>query len=369
MNKIYITIGVIVIIVLAIIGFNSKSKVADNNPITIGAVLSLTGDAAPGGEYAKKGIDLAVKEINDKGGMHGRPVIVLIEDDHTDPKQTVSAYAKLKDVNKVEGVVGGVFDFVAQPMLPLALSNKLAFISPATFRIEGGLDLNEQSFVIMPDFKVVIRNLKEYLSKNNTEKLAVVHFKSTFGNEIAKTVDRVQKELGKSGIVDESYNQIGNNDFRTTIAKLKSQGVDTVFLDMVAGDPVNFLSRAKEMNFHPTFISYNGIIDSFAQETDKSLLENVIVLNWEVSSPAFIERYSTVYGAEPAKSAVKYYDSIYVMANAIAKSNDTAHVAQYIADNKFVTPNSTVSFTKDHTVENTPVKIQVIKNGKLVDWK
>ena len=363
-----IGIAVLVVIIAMTVSSHKTSTAVSTQPIKIGAVLSLTGFAAPWGEYQKKGIELAVKTINDKGGIDGRKVEVTIEDDTTDGKNAVSAYSKLVNINNVQGVIGGVFDFTAQPLIPLALNNKIPLISASNFRIAGGFDLNDQSFVMMTDFNKVIRGLKTYLAGNNTKKLAVVHFKSTFGKEIAKTLEAVAKENGLSGIIDESYGQIGTNDFKTTIAKLKQQGVDTVFLDMVGNDPVNFLKRSKELGFTPKIISYNGITDSFVNETDKSLLEGVVILNWEINSAEFTSLYKAQYDAVPAKSADKAFDAVYVLATALVHTSDSSPVASYIANNEFTTPNATIKFTPDHAVQNTPVEIDIVKGGVLVPY-
>ncbi len=372
MNKkiIWSVIGVIIIIV--IIGLVSKGHQASDTskgPIRIGAVISLTGFASPWGEYAKNGMNLAVKTINDKGGINGRQVELVIEDDNTDGKTGVSAFNKLLAIDHVQGIIGGVFDFTAQPLIPLALTNKVAFISGSNFRIAGGFDLNGQSFVMLTDFDKTIRKLQPYLAASPVKKLAVVHFKSTFGNEIAKTLDGVMKDLGKSGIIDEPYPALGITDFKTTILKLKSEGVDTVFLDMVGNDPLTFLRQSKQLGFTPTVISYNGILDAFTNEADKSLLNNVVVLNWEITTPQFTDLYQKAYGIAPTKSADKYFDAVYVLAQGIANSADTSQVAGYIGSNTFSTPNSTITFTSEHSVKDTNAVVEVMKDGKLVEWK
>ncbi|MDB5254311.1 MAG: Extracellular ligand-binding receptor [Parcubacteria group bacterium] len=362
----------VIIVILVIWGISkttgSKSVDSTKEPIKIGAVISLTGSAAPWGEYGKKAMELAVKEINAKGGIDGRQVNLLIEDDHTDGKQAVSGFNKLVSIDHVNGIIGGVFDFTAQPLLPLAHNEKITFISPSNFRIAGGFELNDQSFVMMSDFNKVLAAMKTYLGGENVQKLAVVHFKSTFGKEIATTLDTIMKDLGHGGIVEEEYTQIGNNDFKTTIAKLKAQNVDAVFLDTLGSDSVNFITRAKQANFKPAFISYNGLTDAFAEEKDKSLLENVVILNWEVTRPEFANLFQDSYGIAPSKSADKFYDAVYVLAQGIAGSKDNAQVASTIENSSYTTPNGEVKFTADHAAQSTNVKIQIIKQGKLVDY-
>lgn len=367
-----ISIVIAVVVILAIILAikpRATTTTIGNKPIRIGAVISLTGFASPWGEYAKNGIDLAVKNLNAKGGINGRMVEVVYEDDHTDAKDSVSAYSKLVNIDKVDGVIGSIFDFTSQPLLPLAVSNKTATLFPEVFRIPGAFEPNEHSFSMFPEFSKTLRELKSYLVTAGHRKLAVVHLQSAYGKEIAKTLDAVQKENGQTGIVNEEYLKIGGNDFRTTIAKLKAQNVDAVFLDMVADDPLNFIVQSKQLGFKPIFISYNGLTDAFANEKDKSLLEGVVILNWEISSPEFSTLYKNEYHAEPAKAADKSFDAVYVLANAIAKTGDKTKVASYIAGNTFSTPNSTITFGKDHVVESIPVVVNVIKNGIQVPFK
>jgi len=372
MNKkiIWSIVAIIIIIVIGVFISRSSNNTSqsNNNPIKIGAVLSLTGFAAPWGEYAKDGIDLAVKNINASGGINGRQVQVTFEDDATDGKQAVSAFNKLISIDHVQGVIGGVFDFTAQPLIPLALNNKITFISPSNFRIAGGFDLNDQSFVMLTDFNKTIQKLEPYLASSSIKKLAVVHYQSTFGSEISKTLNSVMTDLGRGGAIDAPYPSLGITDWKTTIIKLKSEGVDAVFLDMVGNDPLTFLRQAKQLGFAPQVISYNGIRDAFTNPSDQSLLSNVTILNWEVTTPAFADMYKQAYGTEATKSADKYFEAVYVLAQSIANSYDTAGVAGYIASTTFTTPNGVVSFTPDHAVKDTNVEIQVMRGGVAVPW-
>jgi len=360
-------LGAIVVVLGAWLLLDGEPKASQDNPIRVGAVVSLTGIAASYGEPARNAMQLAVDEINANGGIDGRAVELVVEDDQTKPDKAISAFRKLTGVDDVDGVVGGNFDFATAPLFPVADAEGVAFISPANMRIPGGLEPSGNNFVLMPDFAKVIRELKSYLETHETNKLGVVHFKSVFGTQIATTLSEVNSELGRGPIVDESYTTIGDNDFRTTVIKLKQQGVDTVFLDMVDVDPVNFLTVARDLDYHPTVISYYGIIDSFsAPNADKSLLEGVVVLDWESSSERFSKLYQERYGMAPVHSAEKSYISIYVMAEAIAKAGSKENVASYLSSNSFKTPSGTFRFNEDHAIDSTPVRLMMVRNGELI---
>lgn len=364
---IWIVVAIVVIVIIVVAGRKGVPSQSNSGPIRIGMVNSLTSFAAPWGEFAKKGADLAAKQINADGGINGRQVELITEDDGTDAKNSVTAYKKLVSVDKVDGVIGGVFDFSARAIMPLAEIDQVAMITPQNFRIPGALEPGSHSFVMMTDFSTVLEKLKLFIAESGAKKIAVIHFTSAWGAEIAQVIGSISSELGKGKIVDEAYQSLGNNDFKTTISKLKSAGVDLVFIDMFGNDTISFLNRSKELGFKPTILTYNGAVDGV--ENTNNMLENIVIIDWEIASPAFIDLFKKEYNEVPQKSAEKWFDAVYAMANGVANTTSTSAVASYIATHPVTTPNSTVSFTSVHTVAEIPVEIKVMKNGVLVPWK
>ncbi len=367
---IYIVVIVALVGVLVIASKNSGSSqgVSDTNPILIGAPISLSGPAASFGEYAKQGMDLAVNEINDKGGIKGRKVVIIYEDDRTDAKSSLSAFNKLVNIDKVDGLIGGLWDFVAQPLIPLAKTSDVAYISPSNFRVEGSFELNSNSFVMFTDFSRVIWKLEEYFRREEVKKIGIVHFSSSFGVELKRVITDITNKIGKGPVVAEPYLAFNNHDFKTIIAKLKQQQVDALFIDMVDSDTINFLTKSKELGYNPKIITYVGAYDAF-QENNKDLLEGLVVLNFELSSKDFSEKFKKAYGRESGKSANRAYDAVYVMAEAIANTESRDQVAEYIESHTFKTPNSAITFLPTHQVERSDVQLDIYQNGALIPLK
>ncbi|HEX7724623.1 MAG TPA: ABC transporter substrate-binding protein [Candidatus Paceibacterota bacterium] len=368
---IWLTGLVVAVVVLAFISIHRAAPEHQQSglePIRIGVVASLTGIAAPWGESMKNGIDLAISQINAVGGVGGRPVQVIYEDDHTDSKAAISAYRKLVDVDHVSGIIGSVFDFTTQPLLPLAESDKIALITPPSFRIEGSFELGDHSFTGLVTFDDMLLHYAQIFDTENIHKLGIIHFTSSWGTEISKTFRSLMIESGKPAPVEEIYNHLGGNDYRTALTKLKAAGVDAVFFDTLGDDTVNLLKNAKLLGFYPKFLTYTGNLEAFNDQADKSLIEGIILVNWEVTSPAFNAMYQKAYAKPAEKSADKGFDALYIMADAISHTTQRSDVAAYIASHSFTTPNATVSFRPDHTVVSTPIEIDVVKNGVLVPW-
>ncbi len=344
------------------------------NPIKIGASISLTGVAADFGQMSKKAMELAVEEINAKVGVDGRKVELYIEDDQTDPKSAVSAYRKLVDVNKVEAVVGGIFDFTAQPIFPLAEKDKVTFISPVNFVIDGSFEMNPYSFVMYPRFDQVVRELDSVIASKNIKTLGMIRFESGFGESIQNTLKSImQKQNGQ--FVAETYKAIGGSDFRTNILKLtdsalKGNKLDAVFLDMLDFDIVKYLGDSKNLGFKKQIIGYTTLRDVLKNDkVNKADLEGAIMLDWEIPSAEFSRTFEAKYGEVPRRGANKSYDAVYVLAEAIARSEGKENIPKYIESNRFSTKGGAFSFGQNRAVTDTSVKVFQVKSGQLVEIK
>lgn len=367
MKNTIIWVVVVAVVILGLVWMNKKKEPISGEPIKIGAIISQTGVASAFGEMSKYGIEMAVKEINEGGGIDGRLIEVVYEDDRTDPKAALGLYQKLTGIDHVDAIIGSNFDFVTQPIFAVAKDGDTVIISPSNPRIAGVFDTNSHSFVMMSDFSKIIYSLESYLSSSEYKKLAVVHFDSGFGAEIVKTLAAINQKLGKPEVTNESYKQIGNNDFRTIILKLKQAGVDAVFLDMVTIDPVTFMNQSKQLGYKPQVITYDSVKDSLAIEgTDKSLFDGVVVLNWNMTPESFDKKFREMYKIDPANSVNRAYDAIYILAEAISKAKEKSEIPTILENTKFKTPNGTFQFSPEHAAQNTETAIQVIKGGKLI---
>ncbi|MBU3668498.1 MAG: ABC transporter substrate-binding protein [Candidatus Taylorbacteria bacterium] len=375
MKNIYTYIGILIVIVAAfLIKGPVHNREETNVPIRIGASLSLTGVAADFGGMAKKAADLAVKEINAEGGINGRKIELYVEDDQTDPKTAVSAYRKLVDVHNVDAVIGGIFDFTAQPVLPLALKDKVTYVSPVNFVIDGTFEMNPYTFVMYPEFPQVIRELDTVIKDKKIKQLGMIRYDSGFSASIEKTLKSIMSSIG-GDMVTETYKAIGSSDFRTNVLKitdasLGDKKVDAVFLDMLDFDIVKYLADTKNLGFNKQLVGYTTMRDVLSNpKVDKSQIEGAIMIDWEIPSDEFIKRFVHAYGEKPRRGANKTYDAIYMLAEAIAHTEDRQSVPEYIKSNSFNTIGGQFKFNEKHSVLTTPVKIFEIRNGVLVELK
>ncbi len=348
-------LGLVGVVLLALVGFGLFSTGTENSErIRLGAIISETGVAASFGEMSRKGIELAVDEINDAGGMDGRMVEVVFEDDATDPTKALSAYRKLTSVDGVSAIIGSNFDFVTQPLFAAAKDGSVVVVTPSSPYYAEYFGENKNAFFMMTNLPKIVGTFDAYLRTEEYSKIGILRYPSVFGEVFAEELD---------ASVDETYAEIGNNDFRTQILKLKSAGVDLVFLDMVANDPELFLKQSRELGYSPKIITHVGIKQAVGATADVSQFEGIVVLDWNVSPDAFVKKFTDAYGVAPDNSANRAYDAVYVLAETVAAGGD---VAKYMEEHTFTTPNGTVDFDNTHAASAMPVVLERIEGGKLV---
>ncbi len=382
-KKIGFVVGIIIVAFVLFAGTKGLGRLGDSHesasedPIRIGGSISQTGVAAEFGEMSKKAMEMAADEINAKGGIRGRKVEVIIEDDQTTPQGALSAYQKLVNINHVDALIGRIFDFTAHPIFPLSQKDKIAFISPVNFVVDKTFEMNEQSFVMYPRFDKVVMQLDSVIRNQKIQKLGMIRFESGFSESIQNTLRQIMATVsgsaGKGELVVDTYKAIGSSDFRTNVLKIKNENTDAVFLDMLDFDIVKYLEVARTLGFKKQIIGYTSIREVVTnpktKPADLADLEGAIVLDWEIPSKEFSDAFYKKYGIVPLRGADKSYEAVYALAEAVANTDSPADVAGYLETHSFKTINGSFSFGADHAVSDIPVKIMQVKGGKLVEVK
>ena len=107
-------------------------RASEDQSITVGAILPLTGNGAKYGEAARKGIELAREETNSRNRIRGKMLNVVYEDSQGDPRRAVDAFRKLASVDRVPAVIGDLFSSATLAVAPLANESRVVLLSPTS---------------------------------------------------------------------------------------------------------------------------------------------------------------------------------------------------------------------------------------------
>ena len=354
---------------------SSSSAKASGDSITIGTVTTNSGTAAAYGEAEVKGFELAVSEINAKGGINGKKVKLESMDDKGDATEASNAYNKLAGDNNVLAVAGPTISATTAAVAPLADQSKLVTIAPAATSdsIETGNYLFRTCFKDSYQGEVAARFAAENLK---VKKVAVLYgtgdpYSSGVGEAFAKAAEK----LGLEVVDKESSSSADDTEYSAQLQKIQASGAELLYAPYyysVAGPYI--IPQARSVGFEGYVMGPDGY-DGLKLTGDKSQYNKTYYTthysaddNTNTKVQDFIKSYKSKNNAEPNTFAALGYDTIYMIKQAIEKAGKNAtreSVRNAIAGMSF--EGVTGNFTMDKS--GSPTKSVIVlemKDGKPV---
>lgn len=218
--------------------------------IKIGIILPLTGQVAMYGEDGKRGLDLALENINTSGGIKGQKVKLIYEDSTGTPKGAVSAAQKLININKVDTIIGCLFSTVALAVKPISRQKGLVFASPTAANPELFNDnIGEKKFFFslgpLPDDEIYILS-KYFTEKLNKKTVGVLYMLNDTGLADLALYKKWLPKFGGKVVISESFNP-GATDFRTQLTKIKAANPDILYMNTSIKEGVKAVRQISEL--------------------------------------------------------------------------------------------------------------------------
>ena len=354
---------------------SSSSAKASGDSITIGTVTTNSGTAAAYGEAEVKGFELAVSEINAKGGINGKKVKLESMDDKGDATEASNAYNKLAGDNNVLAVAGPTISATTAAVAPLADQSKLVTIAPAATSdsIETGNYLFRTCFKDSYQGEVAARFAAENLK---VKKVAVLYgtgdpYSSGVGEAFAKAAEK----LGLEVVDKESSSSADDTEYSAQLQKIQASGAELLYAPYyysVAGPYI--IPQARSVGFEGYVMGPDGY-DGLKLTGDKSQYNKTYYAthysaddNTNTKVQDFIKSYKSKNNAEPNTFAALGYDTIYMIKQAIEKAGENAtreDVRNAVAGMTF--DGVTGKFTMDKSGSPTKsVTVLEMKDGKPV---
>ena len=354
---------------------SSSSAKASGDSITIGTVTTNSGTAAAYGEAEVKGFELAVSEINAKGGINGKKVKLESMDDKGDATEASNAYNKLAGDNNVLAVASPTISATTAAVAPLADQSKLVTIAPAATSdsIETGNYLFRTCFKDSYQGEVAARFAAENLK---VKKVAVLYgtgdpYSSGVGEAFAKAAEK----LGLEVVDKESSSSADDTEYSAQLQKIQASGAELLYAPYyysVAGPYI--IPQARSVGFEGYVMGPDGY-DGLKLTGDKSQYNKTYYTthysaddNTNTKVQDFIKSYKSKNNAEPNTFAALGYDTIYMIKQAIEKAGENAtreDVRNAVAGMTF--DGVTGKFTMDKSGSPTKsVTVLEMKDGKPV---
>ncbi|MBI2147226.1 ABC transporter substrate-binding protein [Candidatus Woesearchaeota archaeon] len=324
MSKILIGIAMILSLFL-LSACGGGNKASGDDTLKVGLILALTGDVAVFGEPMRNAVQLAVEEVNAKGGVNGKRIQMIYEDGMCDGKQAAVAAQKLVHIDKVGFIIGGLCSAETLSIAPITEEKKVVLLSPSND--EWGVGL-QGAFVAAAE-------------KAGLEVVAV--------------------ETAEPGAAD----------VKTQILKIQSAGPDAIYMPLFPGDMVIALKQMSELGFTPFLMGADATKSDDLIAAGGDAVEGLVfTMPSTPKSPAyasFSEKYNQKYGtAEPNPYTAESYDAAMIAFNAYKNSDGTPEGLKAYLDSMGPYDGASGTFEFDEFGEvMKPYDFYVVKDGKF----
>jgi len=351
-------------------------------PIRIGVITTLTGPEAPLGSAQKNGYDLALKAINAKGGVLGRPLELVYEDDGGKTQGAISAVESLIGRQKVVAISGAYTSQSTFSAGGVANRNGIPFLCPTGASDEITRQGFEWVFRINAPSSVYASSMMEALRRTVQPKsLAIIHESTLFGSSTAKSIQEDAKKNGIEVRLVEQYEK-GAADFKPTLLKIKGSQPDVVFMVSYVQDAILLMRQAHEVDLNPKVFAGAGAgftTPEFLQGAGRDAEYLLTNTQWAPDAPfpgskEFAADYQKTYGRPPTYHAAESYATVLVLADALrrAGATDPAKLRDALNQTDLMTPFGPIKFENydgfTHQNRHAMPVLQILKGQYVTVW-
>lgn len=308
-----IIIGIaLAVAVVGLLVWKGVPKGKETDTIKIGAIFPITGDLAQYGEFGMRGMEIALQEF--KEDHPDVDVTIIVEDDMGQPKTAGAAVRKLRDIDRVDMIIGSMASGLTLSVAPEMEKSKIVMMAPTSTASEV---TNAGDYI----FRTCVSDeyegacMAEYIQQNFPQKnIGVIYINNDYGVGLKKNFIEKCSELGVAIKYETGY-ETTTKDFRTIINNLKSRNIDLIYV-VAQKEQVEFFSQCKQLNYKPqitasTMLEDEDVIKKLGTFMDGALYtyrsydptrQDSVVIR-------FVRDYQKKYGVVPEYYAASTFDA------------------------------------------------------------
>ena len=352
-------------------------------PIKIGAIVSLTGTYAGLGEPEKNTLEMEVKRINDAGGVNGRQIEVIIEDDATDDAKAVAAASKLIEQDQVVAIIGATGTGATMAVRADVQRASIPQVSMAGGTVIAN-PVDPLVFQTPWSNTIVVPFTFDNIKAEGFTKIGLISDTGGFGADGKAVIEKMAPDLGVTIVSDQTFNP-GDTDMTAQLTKIKNSDAEAIVMWTAGSEAAIIAKNVKDLGIDLPLFGSHGIarrefIDGAgdAAEGVRFAAGKVLIPeSYGLGTPAykvatdFIDRYTAAYGDAPSTFAGHAFDALHLIVQAAKRIDGditpSALRDQIEATSGFVGIGGTFTFSpEDHngmTVDD--LNMYLISGG---DW-
>ncbi|NMA95018.1 MAG: ABC transporter substrate-binding protein [Clostridiales bacterium] len=318
MKKVLLT-GLSLLLMVALFASCAAPGAVSGDEIKIGVNYELSGGVATYGQSSVDGIELAIKQINDEGGVDGKRITLIKYDNKSEPQEATTLANKLITQDKVIAILGPATSGSFMSQIPVAEKNKVPVASGSATADEVTVDasgLKEYAFRICFSDSYQGTAMANYALNNLSKEKAVVIMdtSSDYGKGLADNFIKTFEDAGGTIVAKESYVE-GDTDFNAILTSIKGKEFDVIFIPGYYEEAGLIIKQARAQDIDVPILGADGfdspelvnlagadaLNDVFFSNHYSSLDEDPLVVQ-------FIEDFKAEYNREPDAFNALGYD-------------------------------------------------------------
>lgn len=320
-------------------GIANAQQGISKNEIVIGTIQDLSGPLAGYGKQARAGMQMAIEEINELGGIHGRKIKLLVEDSGYDPKKAILAAQKLVNQDKIFMMVGHIGTAQNEAAMPVQFEKEVINFFPLTAARSMYEPFHRLKFSTLPTyFEQLHSSLPKLIRQKNVTKVCAIYQDDDFGQEVLQGTEEALKAV-KLTLTDKSSFKRGATDFSSQVAKMQSSGCEMVVLGTIIRETIGTIGTARKMGYTPLFVgssaAYTDIIPKLGGKgMDGFYATMTAQLPYmdDASQPVrrWAAKYKTQFNEDPSTISVFGYTTINIFASAMRDAGERPNTSKFI---------------------------------------
>ena len=359
----------------------AQSQGVSKTEILVGTILDQSGPLAGFGKQSRLGMQLRVDEVNEQGGVNGRKLKLLVEDDGYDPKKAVLAAQKLVNQDKIFIMAGHLGTAQNLASMPVQFEKNVINFFPITAAREMYEPFDRLKYSFAATYFDQIREaLPTLVKEKNAKKVCAIYQDDDFGLEVLRGAEAAMTKTGMTLVEKTSFKR-GATDFSSQVAKMKASGCDMVVLGTIIRETIGTIGESRKTGFGPTFIgssaAYTDLIHKLGGPAMNGLYATHTVQHPyldEASQPIrfWATKYKTKFNEDPTVFSVYGYTIIDAFIKAAQKAGPNLTTDTFIKamDSTSIPPDifgaPTMTFSATKRLGNEVSRMSQITDGK---WK
>ncbi|MBC5768487.1 ABC transporter substrate-binding protein [Ramlibacter albus] len=290
------------------------------NEIVLGTIQDLSGPLAAYGKQIRMGMQMRVEEANELGGVGGRKIKLLVEDDGYDPRKAVLAAQKMMaQDNGIFAMVGHLGTAQNIAALPSQMEKNVINFFPIAAAREMYEPLHKLKFANASTYYDQMRiGAVRMVKDRNIARACIIYQDDDFGLEVLKGTEDGLKTIGKQLTEKTSYKR-GATDFSSQVAKMKAANCELVVLGTIIRETVGTMAEAKKNGFNPVFLGSSAVYTDLIPKLGGKLADGLYATMTaqhpyldaaEQPVRFWANKYKTKYNEEPTVFSVYGYGAM-----------------------------------------------------------